>query len=382
MPDKDDLDPSVTPGVDKETESTGTGGATTGSFNNGIPTKQEILISLKQEGREFVPKNISEVKDKIDKVAKLLGQESHPFVNKVKGLDIETHPYTKIVEKGLRIGSAGSNVLGSKPNADRFKNVADYARPISEPEHSLSQKYTGLEDPNASEADSKFVRKLGYIDEMLVLGEEIAKLTGREDIAEILQELQGVIDPNELKGKNAKQIRATAANLAGNFAARTAMGKGKLGEKVAKKGLNVSRGVGKFAGGAVAGAMQGEGAGGIAKAGISWWALDILFVNLLTPWSPLALLALNIYFILSKFGFSWTPDMTYVQKIYLLVANALYIFVIAIFLGLLVVIGCNYPIGKVTDYKASVLGLSGFEQICQDIDVDISVGAVVGKIGK
>ena len=263
------------------------------------------------------------------------------------------------IRQAMEIGKGLSSLAGRNDLGAAVENYGNKASEITgridsaiESDSVIGSAQDGLV---GSKADMDWVAKLGYTEKILKVAEEIATLTGREDIAEIAQELRGVIDPNELNGiKDAGALRNTASNLAGNYAAKKAENLGGLaGNKAAALG------------GAVSGALQGEGVGGIVKTGASWYVLYIAFGALFTLVGSIpALLYLNIHYLLSKMGVSWFATMNIKQKATLLLADIviggglILIFIVLLFTG------CNYP----SSGKLSIFGLIGMSDLCQSID--------------
>jgi|GEM_PF-3442143 len=221
-----------------------------------------------------------------------------------------------------------------------------------------------ISDLEGSEEDRTWVKRSLIVKRSLKIAEEIGRLTGREDLANIAQDLQNGLSWDDIKNLNdAGAIRNAASNLAGNYAA------GK-----AASGLGLSGGKSAAIGGAVAGLASGEGAGGIAKNALSWYVLYVAFGALFTLIGSIpALIYLDIHYIMSKMGVSWFASMTVKQRATLLVANIVIVGLTALAVVSFMYIGCHYPFGKigiggVSTYKGSVMGLAGYGSICESFE--------------
>lgn len=147
-----------------------------------------------------------------------------------------------------------------------------------------------------------------------------AYISGQHDLAEGLgAAAEGAHAYGEGAGQRAGGMRKAGGNLAGSQAAKFAKRRGTSGGKAA--GI----------GGAVAGAIQGGSAKDIAKSAASWYLLWLAFGALFTLVGSIpALIYLNFHFVMSKLGSKLFGEMTFLQKLGLLAADFIAIFLILI----------------------------------------------------
>lgn len=112
----------------------------------------------------------------------------------------------------------------------------------------------------------------------------------------------------------------------------------RLFKRSIQKNKHQKRGVsgGKSAalGGAISGALQGEGVGGIAKKAFSYYLLYIAFGLLPTLLGSIpALVYLDIHYIMSKFGIKFFTEMLLWQKLTLAVTNVLAMILVFVIVG-------------------------------------------------
>lgn len=116
-------------------------------------------------------------------------------------------------------------------------------------------------------------------------------------------------------------------------------------DKIASRRVPQTKGAAGSKAGAVVGALEGEGIGGVAETLVSQRLLWVAFVALFTLVGSIpALLYLDFHYIMSKGGSKWFSEMFIWQKIVLALANFLFLFVLIIALALISVIYCLNPL--------------------------------------
>ena len=210
----------------------------------------------------------------------------------------------------------------------------------------------------------KYSKQLKTIRRVAAAGSALAKASGHKELAEGLGELANA--SKEASEGGPEGLRKAGSNIAGK-------GAGVLAEGA----LGISGGSGAALGGAVSSALQGEGLKGVAEGAISWYFLYIAFALLVDPitFYP-ALIYLDFHYLMSKFGSKLFGQLGLIQKLILLGANILGIIVFILGVGMILYLGCNYPVGSIGGkYYGSVIGISGGEQNCEQL------GSISSSIG-
>lgn len=203
------------------------------------------------------------------------------------------------------------------------------------------------------------------------LAEEIARLAGRSDVANILQDLQGTLDPEALKNADPGAVKNMAGNMAGKYAGKGAQALGK------KFGKNIGGGAAAGLGGAVAGAVEGEGGLDIAKNALSWYIVYIASGALWTLVGSIpALIYLDFHYFMSKLKIKWFTTLTLPQKMNLAAANIVIIFAAILLTIMFFFIGCNYPFPG----KLSALSVLGYSDLCETINSKITGGSSTASL--
>ena len=306
-------------------------------------------------------------------------QKFASILAKVKNADLRGHSPLSKADKSLQLAREISALAGKSAMAERIGQVHEGFKEISPLAEDIQQSFAKNSENSGVElnADVKFARNAERIQKVLKVTEKVAQLTGQEDIAAMAAELGGAAAAADGKksGTGGNIVGAQAARIARDFPNSSTgklvnKGLGKLGRNPLVSGL--SKGTSSVLGGAVAGAMQGEGSLGIAQNALSWYVVDIAVGSLLTPWSPVALIYLNFHYLASKFGSRWFRKPSLWQSLTILFANFAYIAgIILIFLLLMVTI-CNNPL-----YKVASL-FSGQAKVCQYFDAT-NLGKAIGN---
>ncbi len=226
------------------------------------------------------------------------------------------------------------------------------------------------------------------------VGQVGSYLAGQHDLADEFREgAHGFKEAGE--GHNGAGRKA-ASNLAGGQAAKFAQGKG-----LARKGLNKTKYGGKVGkmsggrsaalGGAVSGALQGEGVKDIAKNAASWYfvyaAFAAFYASILTlvGWI-LPFLYLNFHFVASKMGSKLFGEMSLPQKLQLaaidMLAVLLIVLLLVLFIGWPLYLICN-PQGVLSLLEAydfeEYIGVP--KQVCDALNSPGNhVSGVVGSV--
>lgn len=188
--------------------------------------------------------------------------------------------------------------------------------------------------------DKEFIEKLERAGHAARLAQLGAYAAGHPEVAEVLGDIGEVAHAGTLaeEGKPGA-FRKAGSNIAGSTAGR-----------IAQKKYGLGGGRAAALGGAVSGALQGEGVGGIAKTAASWYLLRAAFLALITlvGFIP-ALIYLDFHYIMSKLGSKLFGEMFFWQKIVLALVNMLAVVVVFLAITLLVAIpvaACNTTVGK------------------------------------
>ncbi|HYV33462.1 MAG TPA: hypothetical protein VE973_01265 [Candidatus Limnocylindria bacterium] len=267
----------------------------------------------------------------------------------------------QIIQKGAQLAGevarfADKDNLGKKMDSiSSFAAGKNNARPnAGQDQSNLTESRQTQPQPKnltGSAADIKFVEKYEDTEEILFLAEELARMTGFEEVGDMAELIRdglhnGTLSAQDLKNGDAGAIRRNLARGAGNFASDIAEGKGKKGAAlnalIGKGTLDSASAAGL--GGAVSAALQGEGAVGIAESAGSWYIIDFAIPSLITPWSPLALLYLDFHYIAAKFGSKLFRMPSLWQRVIIWTANIVYVIGIGIIILLLFFEVCNDPI--------------------------------------
>jgi len=321
-----------------------------------------------------IPQNLSQLANAADAIASVIpnAEKYRPLINSLKGHGLVSGKGNDILQKSLELGKEGALIAGLGKTALGLDSVGRFVKPPSstalnsETGSSISEigeTDLNIQSPGSIEVDQshEITRNMERLAKMTHLATEIAKLTGRDDIAAILEQLQGVIDPEALKNADPGMIRNMAGNMAGNFASRAAqLGlKGRIGG-LSDKGL---AGGSAALGGVVAGAIQGERGLDLAKNALSWYILHIAFGALWTGlYSIPAIIYLDIHYVLSGHGIKWFTGLTFTQKAQIWVANFI------IFFGTLIIIMVFFIAACTSPATYLILKSSGAGDICTFID--------------
>jgi hypothetical protein len=280
-----------------------------------------------------------------------------------------------VVQKSAQLGKEVANFAGRDKLAGKFGAVKDFATaqdPVKNPTEGNPVRDTEAQTSSlqGSPEDKKFIQKFLQGKEILDLAEEIAEMTGYEDVAEMLEMIEdgiydGTLSAEDLKNGDAGAIRDRLATKMGNRVSKIAQGKGFGGKKINDKlGLGtVSAGAGAALGGAATAAFEGKGVVGIAQSATSWYVLWFAVGSLITPWSPLALLYLNFHYVASKWGSkglkNWFSKPSLSQRVIIIGSDLVYLIAIPLLFLTFMSVGCNWPIinNRFTGYRLSVIGL-------------------------
>ena len=156
-------------------------------------------------------------------------------------------------------------------------------------------------------------------------------------------------------------------------------------------GKSGTKGGGAAGGAAVKAALAGEGAKGIAQSAASAWIVNAAIIALLdffVSWTigSVALIYLNIHWILSAFGFKWFRPLAIWQKAIVIMADLLVIILAVLIIAIpltIVYVGCN-PMDTVGGITGAAIGIVSYiyfpKGICEAFDgVFSAVGTVVNK---
>ena len=201
---------------------------------------------------------------------------------------------------------------------------------------SLEKFSTKIEQRNAEQRDTEQIRKeeewmqkINQAKRVAQLGSVAAKTAGYGGVANALQDGSDLFKSAE-QGAGPNAIRKFGSNAAGK------MGR----NKAIRRGLSKNKS--SALGGALSGALQGEGVGGIIKGGSMWWAFGGLATGIF--FLP-ALIYLDYYYIKAKNDAKGFIKMMLWQKIILAMANILFLFILIFLLALLTIltlaIQCN-----------------------------------------
>jgi hypothetical protein len=342
------------------------------------PPGTKGIDGVSPKGNSGLPKNISQVMPALQALNSAVPELEQylPMMKKLKDMDLANGKNNQIIQKGLAMGSHAAQLAGQQGAAGGLDQAGNFMNPeLAEGAGSPNSKI-GLNDdeirtineeggsnqpnvlPSEMDSDLDVVTKAKHYKAMLQLATEIAELTGNDDVADVLKDIDGQVDPEALANASPEERSALASNMAGRSAALAARHAGKLsGGRVD----DLSGGKAAAIGGAVAGLAQGEGIVDIAKNSLSWYLLYLAFGSLYTFAGTIpALIYLNIHYIGSKLKIKWFTNMTVLQRTQLFIADILVTLAIAFVLAVLVLAGCNYPIpgggGALANYKLSVLG--------------------------
>ena len=199
------------------------------------------------------------------------------------------------------------------------------------------------------------------------IGGDVARLAGYDDLADILDEgaeVSGQHHGDSLAGRAVtNKLGAKAAGYGRNAANKWGAeqtGKAALaGEKVGKAADVASKmGGGSEAAmaGAIAGALRGEGVGGVAKSAWSTWVLWFAFgfLGLSVIFSPtiitiftaaIALIYLDFHWLMSKLGSKVFGRMNVPQQVTLYFANLVVVAIPFIFITLFSLGACDSTVG-------------------------------------
>ena len=179
-------------------------------------------------------------------------------------------------------------------------------------------------------------------------GEIAARLAGQNELAEDLSRVSELAESG--REDEAGALRQAGSNVGGRLAGKMA-GEGvkvPFGKKI--EGAGLSGGKAAAIGGAVSGALQGEGVGGIAKTSAAWWWLNIVFGALVIGEVTLvgillALLAvayLDFHYIMSKIkkGKGFFITMSLWQRIVLVISNIVVLIIPMVFIAIVVPTVC------------------------------------------
>ncbi|MBX4187423.1 MAG: hypothetical protein KW802_04220 [Candidatus Doudnabacteria bacterium] len=193
------------------------------------------------------------------------------------------------------------------------------------------------------------LRNLNRAKNLARIGSIAAMASGHSEAAEFLTEAGELAHSggHKMNGDNGA-LRNSGSNVAGKLAARAARGKGAGNNTPNAVGGKLTGGQAAALGGAVAGALKGENASGIAKSALGWYVLwfmfgfltlDLILSPALVPilLALAALAYLDFHYIISKIkkgkGFFVTLSVT--QKAILFLAHFLIALVFMVVVGFL-----------------------------------------------
>jgi len=204
---------------------------------------------------------------------------------------------------------------------------------------SKNQPNSQLDEPVRIDLDIKtqkgkeqdWARKMRLAQQAAKLGKYGAYATGQTRLARALGDISEASEAGaSAEGETPEETRKIGSNLAGRQAGIMAKRRGMAGGKSAALG------------GAVAGALQGEGVADIGKNAISWYLLWIAFGALFTLYGSIpALIYLDFHYLMSKFGSKIFGEMFFWQKIVLALANILFIVAVLILIIILIIVYCG-----------------------------------------
>lgn len=180
-------------------------------------------------------------------------------------------------------------------------------------------------------SEQNWARKMRLAQQAAKIGKYGAYATGRLSLARSLGDIEEAAEAgSSAQGKTPEEAATLGSNIAGSRAGKIAEGRGMTGGKSAALG------------GAVAGALQGEGVADIGKNAVSWYLLWIAFGALFTLYGSIpALIYLDFHYLMSKFGSKIFGEMFLWQKIVLALANILFIVAVLILIIIIIIIYCG-----------------------------------------
>ena len=220
-----------------------------------------------------------------------------------------------------------------------------------------------------SEKEKKHLERLQMLNRAARLSQAGLYAAGYEDLADVAGDV-GELSGSALKHEEGEPgaLRKGASNVVGSQAG-----------KLANKKYGIGGGKAAALGGAVSGALKGEGVGGIAKTSVSWYLLYIAFGALFTiVGSVPALLYLDFHYVMSKLGSKLFGEMFLWQKIVLLGANLLAGIVLIVAVTIPLVAMCNVPVLSQIYEVSSYLKSGTMSSICSSFKIGGSVSVPGG----
>jgi len=226
-------------------------------------------------------------------------------------------------------------------------------------------------------------RRLKRLSQAAKVAQLGAKAAGYGDMADYLGaagDMAGVgaKNPGMLKnyatnkaGKAGGALARLGANEWGKNQASKAAAAGQQVGKLANAAKNMGAGSEAAVGGAIAGALKGEGAAGIAKTAAAWWVLNFAFGFLtLAGFTVIgflcALAYLDTHYIISKItnGRGYFINLSLWQKIVLAFANLLLSLVIILPIFLFYAATCGTSLGSFGTKALSVVSFGYYQDFC------------------
>ncbi len=351
-----------------------------------------------------------------------------PLLKKFKDADLRSGPLHERIGKGLDLASQASQTIGSKGIAEKIGKAQGSLTQLTPSIERLSKSNNKVrEGVEGKNPDQQFTDKIGRASSVMNLAGDVANLAGQKELGSLLHEgrdittldeseeatlsrektaetigrrVQGSLESGKLgefvrkSGERvAKELekhpgltrkflskhtgQALGGAAAGAVASKVGEGTAKLGEGAAKIGSGASKSTalkvgGAAAGGAIAGALEGEDLKGITQNAASWAAIDFALIDVWVPLQGLMGLAyLDFHYAMSMTGSKWfrKPDLW--QRIVIIAANFYHFGMILLFVLILLLTVCNNPVYSVATF------FTGPADVCKYFDAT-NIGSYVG----